>query len=141
MMAGPKFFSSIDYDRLVYYEEVLNSLRYARKLAVATNAHIQVNLSATDLTLRSRTEGSDCTTGTHFGAIIDPTTKTPGYVKTAPGPVILSFSKNWPIYFNGLGQAFKADDCTVLKTGAPGTWVSIVGGNTVTVIGETGLSQ
>jgi MSHA pilin protein MshC len=137
IVAGPKFFSTVDYDRLVYYDEVLNSIRYARKLAIATNAHIQINLTSTSITLRRRTEGSNCTTGTTFSPITDPATRTIGYVKTAPDPVTLIFSPNWPIYFNGLGQAMSVSDCTVVATGT----VTIVNGNTVTVSGETGFVQ
>lgn len=135
--AGPRFFSTIDYDRRVYYDEVLNSIRYARKLAVATNGHIQVSLTSTSITLQNRIEGSNCTTGTTFQPILDPANKTSGYVKTAPGSVTLTFSANWPIYFNGLGQAIRASDCSVVGTGT----ATIVGGNTVTVIGETGFVQ
>lgn len=135
--AGSKFFSTIDYDRKVYYDEVLNSIRYARKLAVATGGHIQVNLTSTSMTLQNRTEGSNCTTGTTFQPILDPANKTSGYVKTAPSSVTLTFSANWPIYFNGLGQAIRASDCSVVTTGT----VTVVSGNTVTVIGETGFVQ
>jgi MSHA pilin protein MshC len=135
VIAGPKFFSTVSYQRKVYYDQVLNSVRYARKLAVATNSYIQVDLTSTSITLRSRT-GSVCGSPT-FQAITDPANRTSGYVKAAPGSVTLSFSANWPIYFNGLGQALRASDCTVISTGT----VTISGGNTVTVIGETGLVQ
>jgi MSHA pilin protein MshC len=140
VVAGPKFFSTIDYDRRVYYDEVLNSIRYARKLAVATNGHIQVDLTSTNITLRKRSEGSNCTTGTTFDEIVDPANRASGYVKTAPGSITLIFSANWPIYFNGLGQALRVSDCTVLPNGANGT-VMVVGGDTVTVTGETGFVQ
>lgn len=136
-----KSFSTLDYDRVVYYDQVLNSLRYARKLAIATNAHIQVDLTSTTITLRNRTEGSNCTTGTTFSAVTDPANRSvSGYVKTAPGSVTLTFSANWPIYFNGLGQAIGVSNCTVLTAGIPGT-LTVVGGKTVTVTGETGFVQ
>jgi MSHA pilin protein MshC len=140
VVATSKFFSTIDYDRRVYYDEVLNSIRYARKLAVATNAHVQVDLTSTSITVRNRIEGSNCTTGTTFSPVTDPANRISGYVKTAPGPVTLTFSANWPIYFNGLGQALRASNCTVLTSAAPGT-VTIVNGNKVTVTGETGFVQ
>lgn len=142
-VAGSKFFSTSSYHRAVYYDQVLNSLRYARKLAIATNAHVQVDLTSTSITLRNRIEGSNCTTGTTFSAVTDPANRISGYVKTAPGSITLSFSADWPIYFNGLGQALSASNCTVLTSGPPGTVGSItVGGvNTITVIGETGFVQ
>lgn len=134
VIAGPKFFSTVSYQRKVYYDEVLNSVRYARKLAVATNSYIQVDLTSTSITLRSRT--GTCGSPV-FQAITDPANRSSGYVKTAPGSITLSFSANWPIYFNGLGQALRASNCTVISTET----VTISGGNTVTVIGETGLVQ
>lgn len=135
--AGPKFFSTTAYDQRVYYDEVLNSVRYARKLAVATNSHIQVNLTSTSITLQYRTEGGSCASGTTFSPVTDPTNRTSGYVKTAPGGVTLTFSANWPLYFNGLGQAIRASDCSVVSTGT----ITVVGGNTVTVVGQTGFVQ
>lgn len=144
VIAGSKFFSATDYNRRVYYDEILNSIRYARKLAVATNSHIQVNLTSSSLTLLTRTEGASCAAATFYPtapnvAIIDPATRTTGYVKTAPGQVTLNFSAaNWPIYFNGLGQALLASNCSVLSSAST---VQIVNGNTITVTGETGLTQ
>lgn len=135
--ASSKSFSTIDYERRVYYDEVLNSVRYARKLAVATNSHIQVNLTSTSITLQNRIEGGSCASGTTFTPITDPATRTSGYVKAAPSTVTLTFSANWPIYFNGLGQAVRASDCSVISTGT----ITVVGGNAVTVVGETGFVQ
>ncbi len=135
--AGPKFFSTTTYDQRVYYDEVLNSVRYARRLAIATNSHIQVNLTSTSITLQYRTEGGSCAAGTTFSPVMDPTNRTSGYVKTAPGSTTITFSANWPIYFNGLGQALRASDCTVISSNT----ITIAGGNTVTVIGQTGFVQ
>ncbi len=139
-IAGSKFFSAADYNRRVYYDEVINSIRYARKLAVATNAHVQVDLTSTSVTLRNRIEGSNCTTGTTFSVVTDPANRNnSGYVKTAPGQVALNFSTaNWPIYFNGLGQALLASNCSVLSSAST---VQVVNGNAITVTGETGFVQ
>ncbi len=133
----PRFFSVSAYNQAVYYSEVLNSLRYARKLAVATGSHIQVNVTGTSLALVRRIEGSNCTTGTTFQAINDPASQSLGYTKVAPGQVSLTFSANWPLYFDALGQATQASTCSVVGTDT----ITVAGGNTVTVSGATGFVQ
>jgi len=135
--AVPRFFSTFTYNQQVYYDEVLNSLRYARKLAVGQGNHIQVSVTANSITLQRRIEGSACNTGTTFQPVTDPGTSTSGYVKTAPNGVTLTFSADWPIYFNGLGQAIRASNCSVIASDT----ITVVGGNTVTVLGETGFVQ
>ncbi len=136
ILAGPRFFTTSTYQQQVYYDEVLNSLRFARTLAIGTGNHIQVTLTSSSITLQRRVEGSNCTSPT-FQPIEDPGTRTSGFVKTAPGVVTLNFSTNWPLYFNGLGQVFTASNCNEITTAT----VSIIGGNTVTVFGETGFIQ
>jgi MSHA pilin protein MshC len=138
VVAAPRFFSTITYQRQVYYDEVLNSIRYARTLAVASGTHIQVSLTSTSIMLQRRTEGGTCTTGTVFTNITDPAMRSTSYVKTAPGTITLSSSANWPIYFDGLGRAFRASNCTLLS---PNATVTVSGGNTITILGETGFTQ
>lgn len=137
ILAGPRYFSTTPYNQQVFYDEVLNSVRYARKLAIGHNAHIQVSLTSNSITLQQRVEGSSCTVGTKLLPIIDPATHRVGYVKTLQGNVSITFSSNWPLYFNGLGQALKASNCTVINTDT----ISLVGGNTIKVFGETGVAQ
>ena len=135
--ALPRFFSLATYHQAVYYQEILSALRYARKLAIATDSHIQVTVTANSITLQRRIEGSSCNTGTTFQTVIDPASQAGSYLRSAPGNVALTFSSQWPLYFDGLGQANQASTCTVITSGT----VSIVGGNTVTVIGATGFVQ
>lgn len=137
VLAGPRFFSTAGYQQQVYYDQVLNSIRYARTLAIGTGNHIQVSLTNNSVTLQQRVEGSSCVVGTVLNSVQDPGTRASGFVKTAPGAVALSFSTNWPLYFNGLGQALTASNCTVVTTAT----VTIVGENTMTVFGETGFVQ
>lgn len=134
--AIPRFFSTLAYNQQMYYDQVLNSLRYARKLAVGAGTHVQVNVTATSIMVRRRIEGSNCAAAT-FGDITDPGTTTTGYTKIAPGTVTLNFSANFPIYFDALGQAYTASNCTVIGTAT----VGVVGGKTATVIGPTGFTQ
>jgi Tfp pilus assembly protein FimT len=137
ILAGPKFFSTSVYQQQVYYDQLLNSIRYARALAIGTGNHIQVSLTNSSITLQQRVEGSSCVTGTTFLPVLDPVTRSSGFVKNAPGAITINFSSNWPIYFNGLGQAFSATNCVVINAAT----VNVVGGNTLTVFGETGFVQ
>ncbi len=134
-IAAPRFFALSSYQTMVFYDEVLNTIRYARKLAVASGQHYQISFTSNTITLQKRIEGSTCTTGTTFQGVNDPANRSNTYVKTAPGSVTVTTSANWPIYFDGLGQAFQASNCTVITTGT----VSITGGNTLTLVGPTGF--
>lgn len=136
VIAAPRFFSTVSYQRQVYYDEILNSVRYARKLAVGSGSHIQISVTGNSITLQRRVEGGSCAAAT-FVAIPDPALNSLGYSKVAPTNVTLTFSSDWPIYFNGLGQALRASDCTVVNTDT----ITVVGGNTVTLVGQTGFVQ
>lgn len=133
----PRFFSILTYNQRVYYDEVLNSLRYARKLAMATGNHIQASLTPTSLLLQRRIEGSTCTSGTTFQPIIDPQFRTQNYLKVAPNNITLNFSAGWPIYFDGLGRALHAKDCSVIDFET----INVVGGKMIKVFGETGYIE
>jgi len=137
VIAVPLFFSTSTYQTLVYHDELLNSLRYARKLAIATGGHYEVKLTSTSLTLQQRSEGASCSSGTTFQAVVDPANNSSSYVKLAPGAITINSSANWPIYFDGLGQANQASTCATLSSNATIT----VGSKTITVIGETGFAQ
>lgn len=132
----PRYFSTPTYNKQVFYDEIINSVRYARKLAVGSGTHVQVSVTSTSITLQRRTEGANCAAAT-FTAITDPATQSSGYVKQAPSGVTLTFSADWPIYFDGLGRALRASTCAVISSDT----ITVVGGNTTTVVGETGFVQ
>jgi len=137
----PKAFSTSTYNTRLYFDYVLNSIEFARKLAVGTGQHIQVAITANTLTLSRRTEGSNCTTGTVLSAVKDPATNAATYTKTSPSGITLS-----PVitfYFDGLGKAYQVTGITATCP-ALGSQVITVQGNfspTVTIIGETGFVQ
>jgi len=135
--AVPRFFSVSTYQAGVFHDEILNSIRYARKLAVATGNHYQMSVTATTFTIQQRTEGTACNTGTTFQTIPDPANRASGYVKTAPGSITMTYSADWPIYFDGLGQASSASNCAVVVSDT----ISVSGANTITLIGETGFAK
>lgn len=133
----PRFFSVKTYQAGVFHDEVLNSIRYARKLAVATGNHYQMSVTATTFTIQQRTEGSACNTGTTFQAITDPANRSSGYVKTAPGSITMTFSADWPIYFDGFGQAFRASTCAMIASDT----ITVGSTPAITLIGETGFAK
>lgn len=133
----PRFFSTQEYQKRLYYDELLNSVRYARKLSIATGSHIQVLLTANSITLQRRVEGSSCTSGTTFEPIFDPANNTTGYVRTAPADLTLTFSGGWPLFFDGLGRGTMASDCSIITTQT----INLTGGKTITVFGETGFVE
>ena len=46
-IAGPRFFGNSAFDERAYYDEVVASLRYAQKVAVATGCRVRVDIAAT----------------------------------------------------------------------------------------------
>ncbi len=135
--ASSRFFSTRDYEEGLYFDDIVNSLRYARKLAVATGNSTQVSLTMTTMTLERRMKGSSCSVGTTFEPIFDPTTNALGFVRTAPVGLSQNFSIAWPIYFDGLGRAVRASDCVVIDSEV----ITLSGGKTIRVFGETGFIE
>ncbi len=137
----PKAFSTSTYTTRLYFDTVLNSVEYARKLAVGTGQHIQVAVTTSTVTLSRRTEGSNCTTGTVLSSLSDPGNNASTFVKTAPSGVTLSPAITF--YFDGLGKAYQVTG-TASTCPALGSQVITVQGSfsaTVTVVGETGFVQ
>jgi MSHA pilin protein MshC len=135
------FFNPSHYNTRVFYDELLNSVKYARKLAVAQGARIQIDLTATTFTLRQRTEGLNCTTGTTFQPVVVPSSRATTYVKTAPSGVTLSPLLSF--YFDPLGRAFQVSGTSACPLITSIT-VNVQGGgvtNTMTLTGETGFVQ
>ncbi len=138
LTAAPLFFSLSTYNQQVYQDEVMNTIRYARKLAVATSGSIQVIVDDHSIALKNRTEGSSCNSGTSLADIIDPVSNAAGYLRIAPNHATLVYSADWPIYFNSLGQVLSASDCTIASD--PIT-ISVDGQPTMMLYGETGFLE
>lgn len=135
--AAPRFFSTQTYEKRLFTDDLTNSIRYARKLAVATGSYIQINLTSTSLTLQRRVPGSSCNIGTTLEPVLDPVDNSSGYVRTAPSNITLQYSIGWPIYFDALGRAIQGSNCSVVGTQT----VGITGGKTITIYGETGFVE
>ena len=60
-IAIPKFFSTNDYQVRAAYDETVNAVRYAQKLAVASGCDVQVQLTSSGYALQQR--ASSCSSG------------------------------------------------------------------------------
>jgi MSHA pilin protein MshC len=128
--AVPKFLNTISISSGVYYKDVLESIRYAQKVAVGMGCDVQVSYTSTTITLNTR---SSCTSGSFTQNIKDPALSGSTFVRTAPSGTTLS-STTFPIYFDRLGQAKNSASGIVSNASIT------VGGTTINVVGETGYT-
>ena len=50
-IAGPRFFTTSSFDERAYYDELVSSLRYAQKVAVASGCRVRVDITASSYAL------------------------------------------------------------------------------------------
>jgi len=132
--ASSLFFNTSTYNQQVYFSQVLNSLRYAQKLAIATGCNIRVsNSPANAITVDMQLTGSSCTTGSTYVSITDPVSKISPYQKVAPTGVTIVPSNNWPFYFDANGQAHETSDGAIVNLSVT------VNGMPINIVGETGF--
>src|SRR5258705_7624792 len=81
--------------------EVLAALRYAQRLAVATGCGVQVQVAASSYTL---TQQTGCSGASWTQGVVDPSTNSASYARSAPSGVVLSSTVN-PLRFDPLGRA------------------------------------
>lgn len=102
--ALPRFFDRNVFDSRAYYDQVISTLRYAQKTAIAQHRFVCVAFTASSITLTygaTNACGSDLTS---------PAGVTP-YTVTAPSGVTLSNGVDF--YFDALGKASAAQDIAV----------------------------
>ena len=128
-VTGPRFFDINVFRASGFYDETLSAVRYAQKLAVATNCNVQVNFTATGYSLLRPVNAAACGSGTYATNVVDPSNNEPSFTRTAPPGVGLSTAPVTPsIVFSGDGRA----SANVTVT---------VGGKSFNVIAETGFVQ
>lgn len=127
IMAMPKFFDALSFTSRNYFEETLNSIRYAQKLAVVTGCDVQVNTNTNRLELLMR---SGCRTGNFTTAVRDPITGG-NFVKVAPTGVNIT-SLDMPIYFDRGGKAHRS-------SGQIADTTLIVAARTIVIVATTGF--
>lgn len=128
--ALPRFFSTNTYKEYFFFYELLNSVRYAQKVAVATGCHVQVATDANAVVLRRR---AGCTNGLFSVDVIDPSMRATRFEKVLPSGVTLS-PANIDIYFDSIGRARNTASSLVQN------FVIALENREFTVVGETGYS-
>jgi MSHA pilin protein MshC len=125
--AMPKFFNISTFEHRGFFDDTLNALRYAQKLAVATSCNVQVSIATNQFELKrpSATDRSQCrsTTSSDFTQpVMRPGSGEPSYQGSLSGVSLTSTT----LYFSAKGQA-SAD-------------VNIdIGNRRITVVASTGF--
>ena len=70
-----------DFEKRGYFEDVVNALRYAQKLAVATGCNVQVTITASSYRLR---QGDSCTSTTYNRNVLNPANRSVAYESLTP---------------------------------------------------------
>lgn len=134
-VAAPRFFSRQAFEERGFYDQVLATLRYAQRVAIAERREVCVVLTASTVSLSlnpSTTSGAACS-----AAVNDPGSSTP-YAIAVPAGLTLVLAPAGSFRFNGLGQP-------VDNAGAPlgNQAITLTGSDTrtLTVWGQTGYVQ
>jgi MSHA pilin protein MshC len=104
--AMPKFFNISTFEQRGFFDDTLNAIRYAQKLAVATNCNVQVSIATNQFELKrpSATDRSQCrsTTSSDFTqSVMRPGSGESSYQGSLSGVSLTSTT----LYFSGKGQA------------------------------------
>lgn len=126
-VALPKFFRFSDFQERALFDDTLNAIRYAQKLALVTGCNVQVTVSSDRYTLNrpAATDRSQCTslTAADFTrAVPHPSSGEPQYSNALAGISITAAT----FYFTALGTASADLDI-------------YVGSNKLTVVRATGF--
>lgn len=124
VVALPKFFDQNAYQERAFKDDLVSSLRYAQKRAVASGCTVRVSITATDFTLYRHANTASCNTlPTETNVVIHPS----GGNFTAESPVTLTPTT---IAFDALGRSRNA--------GYGVTDFNNVAGLAISIAGETG---
>ncbi len=125
--ALPKFFSKNSFAERAFFDDTLNAVRYAQKLAVATGCGVQVSILSNSYTLtRQGASGStSCPSGSTYSLTVHhPSSGASDYSGAEPD---VSLTSSVPSFiFDALGSA--STEATIT-----------VGSKIINVVAETGL--
>ena len=107
-----------------FYDEVVNAVRYAHKLAISTGCAVEVNLTATGYALHQRQ--TSCTDGDFTLDVVNPVDRGSAYTNT-----------NDQVSINPLARLQFSAQSTVTNLAADQTFT--VNGRAFTVFRHTGL--
>ncbi len=122
-VAMPKFFQKSSFAERVFFDDCLNALRYAQKLAVASHCDVQVSFSANSYQLKRPASIADCGVSTSTFTLAVPHPASGGDYSGSEDGVSTS---NANIVFYAKGHA--SADATIS-----------VGSKNIKVVAKTGL--
>jgi len=126
--ALPKFFEKNTFTERAFFDDTLNAVRYAQKLAVATGCSVKVSISSDSYTLMRQGDASSssCPGGTSYSlAVSHPGTGATTYTGSESG---ITLSSSVPSFiFNSLGSV------------SSNATLTVNGSRTISVIAETGF--
>lgn len=117
--AMPKFFEKSGYQERVIFDDTLNAVRYAQKLAVATGCNVQFGISNDEFRLL---QAESCLSTIYNKQVAHPATNTAPYTGSEPGISLPSTL----ITFTALGEA-------------AGSSSIIIASKTITIVPSTGF--
>ena len=129
-VAAPRFLAIGAMKADLYQSEVLAAVRYAQRLAVASGCGVQFQVTASSYTL---TQQAGCAGAAWTQDVVDPSTNSASYARSAPPGVALSSTVN-PLRFDPLGRATNSAGTATDATIA-------VGARTISVVGQSGYAQ
>lgn len=123
--ALPRFFNLSSYQQKVLFDDTLNALRYAQKLAITSHCNVQFVITGNAYSLKQPASSSNCGSQTagHFTVFVKHPSAGDNYTGSESG-VTLS---NTTLYFNAAG---------VVSASAV---IAVGGGRSITVIPSTGF--
>jgi MSHA pilin protein MshC len=131
-VVGPRFASTDVYDERVFYDDVLQAIRFAQARAVGSGCMTRVAFAATGFTVQQ----DDCNSSNGFtaSAVINPDGLSSGYTQldAPPTGITYSYSIN-PLVFDAEGRA-RNPSLVVLSSAAQ----IAVGSRIIRVEGATG---
>lgn len=126
--AIPKFFDTNTYAERAFFDDTLNAVRYAQKLAVATGCNVQISISSDSYTLtrQGSSSSTSCPGGSSYSlAVPHPGSEASSYSGSETDVTLTSSASSF--VFDPLGTA--SADVTL----------AVNGSRTISVIGETGF--
>ena len=120
-MAGPRFFDNSTFQDRAYYDEVVSSVRYAQKVAVASGCRVRINLASSDYQLRQQASlGNHCDAadGTFPVAVLLGS----GQAVSGSAPSGITLAPPLVIVYDGLGRTNLPFDQTINV----GTWSFLI---------------
>lgn len=105
-VVGPRFFTKSNFDERFYFEEILSSVRYAQKLAVASGCSINVLVDSDGYQL---TYDKGCGIGATDPKINDLVADPSGRDYRGDNEYHVKIDKKFAVTFDSLGTASPAD--------------------------------